>query len=62
MKFDFRDYFILAHVNGAGIVGTVFLFIHPDAVNFASWCGLIATLVGTYHWFILRDSKEPDRS
>ena len=59
-KLDFRDYFILAHVNAAGIIGTVFLFTHPDVTNFAAWCTLIATLVGCYHWFVLRDCKTPD--
>jgi hypothetical protein len=58
--FDFRDFFILAHVNAAGIVGTVYLFLHPTPEVFAAWCGLIATLVGCYHWFVVRDQKIPD--
>jgi hypothetical protein len=57
---DFRDYFILVHVNAAGIAGTVFLFMHADTGNFLTWSGLIATLVGTYHWFVIRDSKQAD--
>ncbi len=60
MMSDFRDYFILAHVNAAGIAGAVFLFRHPDPGNFVTWAGLIATLVGVYHWLVVRDSKESD--
>lgn len=60
MKWDFRDFFILGHVNAAGIVGTVFLYKYPTSDDFMAWCGLIATLVGFYHYFVLRDSKIPD--
>jgi hypothetical protein len=58
MTFDFRDYFILGHVNAAGIAATVFLFLHPDAVNFATWAGLLATIIGCYHFIVFKDSKE----
>lgn len=60
MKLDLRDYFILAHVNAAGIMGTVYLFMNRTDSNFVSWCGLIATIVTAYHWFVLRDTKIPD--
>lgn len=57
---DFRDYFILVHVNAAGIASGIYTFMHPDVVNFGAWCTLLATLVGCYHWFVVRDSKLPD--
>ncbi len=57
---DFRDWFILAHVNAAGIVATIFLFKHPDALNFATWGATLTTIVGVYHWTVIRDSKEKD--
>jgi hypothetical protein len=57
---DFRDWFIMAHVNAAGIAATVFLFKHPDALNFATWAGMLATIVGFYHWAVIKDSKTAD--
>ncbi len=57
---DFRDYFILMHVNAAGIAATVYTFMHPDPVTFGAYGTLIAALVGTYHWFVLKDSKQAD--
>lgn len=57
---DVRDWFIIFHVNVAGIAGTAFLFAHPEAVNFATWAGLIGTIIGCYHWFTLRDQKTED--
>ncbi len=60
MKSDFRDYFILAHMNAGGIAGMVFCFKHPDPANFVTWCGLVATLTSAYKWFVYKDSKMPD--
>jgi hypothetical protein len=57
---DFSDWMILAHVNAAGIAGTVYLFMYHTDSNFLGWCGLVGTLVPAYHWFVLRDAKIPD--
>lgn len=57
---DIRDWFIIFHVNAAGIAGTVFIFYHPDTANFGIWAGLIGTVIGCYHWFTMRDQKVGD--
>ena len=57
---DARDWFILFHLNAAGIAATVFVFEHPDTANFVTWAGMLATLVGAYHWFVFKDLKTPD--
>jgi hypothetical protein len=57
---DVRDWFILFHLNAAGVAATVFLFKHPEPMNFATYAGLLGTLVGCYHFFILKDSKTAD--
>jgi hypothetical protein len=57
---DYRDVFILMHMNAAGIAGAAFMFAHPDAINFATWAGLIATLTSAYKWFVFKSSKETD--
>jgi hypothetical protein len=57
---DVRDWFILFHVNIAGIAATVFLFKHPDTVNFVTWAGLLGTIIGFYQWQTIRDQKMPD--
>jgi hypothetical protein len=57
---DFRDYFILGHVNAAGIAATVYTFMHPDPVTFGVYGTLIAALIGSYKWFVYKDSKVPD--
>lgn len=57
---DFRDYFILVHANAAGIATGVYTFTHADIATFATWCALLTTLIGAYHWFVLKDSKTPD--
>jgi hypothetical protein len=57
---DFRDWFVLLHLNAAGIAATVFLFKHPDPLNFATWATMLGTISGCYHWFMIRDQKIPD--
>lgn len=57
---DFRDWFILGHINLAGAAATVFLFKHPDTVNFVTWAGMLSTVIGFYHWMVIRDSKQAD--
>lgn len=57
---DFRDWFVMLHVNAALIAATVFVFCHPDSVNFVTWGTVLVTVVGVYHWLVIRDSKEKD--
>ena len=42
------------------IVASVFVFKHPDVVNFATWATVAGTLTGFYHYVIFRDQKETD--
>jgi hypothetical protein len=59
-KLDFRDWFILLHVNAVcdAIVWLMFKF-HTDLIVGAG-CAALPTILGLYHWFVLRDSKTAD--
>lgn len=59
-RWDFSDWFILFHVNAAAIAATVFLFVHPDPLNFATWGTFCAAVLSSYHWMLIRDAKEKD--
>lgn len=58
---DVRDWTILILVSAAWAASTVFLFLHPDAANFATFAGLSATMVGSYHWLSIKDDKSEDK-
>ena len=60
VKQDYRDYFVLAAVTLGWTVATLFLFLHASSVNFATWAGLVATIVGAYHWLCVSDDKRVD--
>lgn len=47
-------------VTSMWIAGTIFLFKYPQAVNFATWSGLVVTITGVFHWLTIRDAKLPD--
>jgi hypothetical protein len=57
---DFRDDAVMGLVTAAWISATVFLFIHPSEVNFATWATFSATICGVYHWLCVFDDKRPD--
>lgn len=57
---DFRDWFILIHVNALVIAATIFVFQHADPVNFATWGGVVGTVTGAYHYLFVKDQKAPD--
>jgi hypothetical protein len=57
---DTRDWIVIALMAGIQLAATVFLFGHPDAVNFATWATVTGTLTGAYHWMVIRDSKIKD--
>lgn len=59
-RLDFRDFFILAHVDAVLITATIYLFEHADPMVFGAWATFATTLVTCYHWFVVRDSKIPD--
>ena len=57
---DIRDWYIMLHISSFAIATMMFVYTHPSEGNFASMCASIASILGLYHWFTLRDSKEPD--
>jgi hypothetical protein len=57
---DTRDWIVIGLMGLIQVASTVFVFKHPDAINFATWATLCGTLVGAYHWMVIRDSKTPD--
>ena len=59
-KQDYRDFFILGVVCVIMLEATVFLFLYPSSVNFATWSGLVATVGGVFHWLCVSDDKRVD--
>jgi hypothetical protein len=59
---DTRDWVVIGLMAGIQAAATVFVFKHPDSVNFATWATVCGTLTGAYHWMVIRDSKEKDAS
>lgn len=57
---DVRDWYIMGHISAFAIAVLVYVYQHPSDGAFASACAAVGTLVGLYHWFTLKDSKEPD--
>jgi hypothetical protein len=57
---DFRDWYIAIHVGAAEFALLTLAFLHPDPVIVGAVCGAVPTILGLYHWFVLRDSKTPD--
>lgn len=57
---DFRDWFVVAMIVLIGVAATVFLFKHPEAVNFATWATIVGTLSTLYHFLVIKDSKQAD--
>jgi hypothetical protein len=60
LNLDFRDILILLRVDAILIMGTIYLFKHADAAVFGAWATFATTLASLYHWFVVRDSKQPD--
>lgn len=57
---DIRDWIIVISMAGIQVAATVFIFKHPETLNFATWATVTGTLAGSYHWANLKDSKTPD--
>jgi hypothetical protein len=60
VKWDFSDWFVLAHVNAAAVAATIFLFLYPVPTNFITWGTFMAALFSAYHWMLIRDAKQAD--
>ena len=59
-KQDYRDTFVLMMVSGGWVAATVFLFLYPTQMNFATWAALVATVGGIYHYLCVSDDKRED--
>ena len=57
---DTRDWIVIALMAAIQFAATVFLFRHPDTINFATWATVVGGLTTAYHWLVIRDSKEKD--
>ena len=57
---EIRDWFVMAMMGATGLIASVALFLHFSAGAFVTWAGLQGTLIGAYHWFVIRDQKVPD--
>lgn len=59
-KNDCRDWFVMALFANLGIAATVYLFMHPSDMAFATWGGILSTNAGVFHWLTVKDAKVPD--
>jgi hypothetical protein len=57
---DTRDWIVIGLMAGIQIAATVFVFKHPEAMNFATWATVVGGLTSAYHWMVIRDSKQAD--
>jgi len=57
---DCRDWLVMFLVMCGGCIASVFLFLHPDPLNFATWATYHATAYGVFHWLTVRDAKTED--
>ena len=57
---DYRDTTVMILVCSEAIASTIFLYMHPAPVNFATWAGLVATTGGIFHWLTISDDKRVD--
>jgi uncharacterized membrane protein len=57
---DVRDWVVIGLMAAIQVAATVFIFMHPDAVNFATWATIVGGLTTAYHWMVIQDSKEKD--
>jgi hypothetical protein len=57
---EVRDWIVIVLMADIQLAATVFIFLHPDTLNFATWATLAGTLTGAYHWIVTRDQKIPD--
>ena len=57
---DTRDWVVIGLMGAIQLAATVFVFAHPDVVNFATFATLTGTLITAYHWVIVKDQKEKD--
>lgn len=54
------DWFILLHVGGTLWALIALAYLHPDPVIVGAVCAAVPTILGLYHMFVLKDSKQAD--
>ncbi len=59
---DTRDWIVIALMAAIQVAATVFIFLHPDTLNFVTYGTLVGGLISAYHWMVIRDSKQKDAS
>lgn len=59
-KQDYRDVAVLILVSVGWLAATLFLFLYPSPINFATWAGFGATVGGVYHFLCVSDDKRID--
>lgn len=57
---NFRDWFVIVVSTGLWLAATWFLFTHPGEANFATWATVSGSMLGAYHWMVIRDQKIRD--
>lgn len=57
---DLADWIIIIHVNIALLALITLAFLHPTAAVVGAVCAAVPTILGTYHFFFVRDQKIPD--
>jgi hypothetical protein len=57
---DARDWVVIGLMAAIQIAATVFIFKHPDALNFVTFGTLTGALISAYHWLVIKDSKTAD--
>jgi hypothetical protein len=57
-KLQLKDYWILSHVLGISVALTVLMFKHPETAVVLG--PTVVSLIGSTHYFIIRDDKVPD--
>lgn len=50
----------MALITSGWVAATVFLFKHPDPMNFATWGTFSGAVICAYKWLDFKDSKVPD--
>jgi hypothetical protein len=60
MNLDTRDWIIIVNLEVAVLALLALAFKHPDPLIVGAVCGAVPTILGLYHWFTLKDSKEQD--
>lgn len=60
IKMDVRDWLVGISMVVIHFIATVFLFQHPEAMNFATWAAVTGSVTSAYHWTSMKDDKTPD--